>query len=253
MPGAIKSLNVSNAAAVALYALTRGAEDRSGSTGSNRLETMALNAMATIKPQLGPTCRMSRVRAAMNAILRQPQRAETIKSVTLADLQFDRPLAFDRLKSLARTALMLWGALAFGAAAGTAAYFVAGTGEPILVARASTEAPASEAPRETNETTVALAEIPPHLSEFVGKFEANAGEALPDPVVEARMPRPRPDEPVYTGSWSARARWSGAAPSAHARRWRISARATSSACAAARPRLRAAASAAVVRPGLLLS
>ncbi len=136
----------------------------------------------------------------MNAILGQPQRAETIGSVTLADLQFDPPSSFDRLKSLARMALMLWGALAFGAAAGTAAYFVAGTGEPILVARASTEAPASEAPRETNKTTVALAEIPPHLSEFVGKFEANTGEALPDPVEEARMPRPRPDEPVYTGS-----------------------------------------------------
>ena len=65
----------------------------------------------------------------------QPRSAPAIRSVSLADLEFDRPTRFDWLKGLARTALMLWGALSFGAAAGTAAYYFAGTSDPILVSQ----------------------------------------------------------------------------------------------------------------------
>lgn len=131
----------------------------------------------------------------MDVVPYQPREAETIKSVTLADLEFGRPRPFDRIAGLAKMALMLWGALSFGAAAGTAAYYYAGaTGEPVLVAQRS----AAEAPVAAPERDVALAEIPPHLSDYVG---AKGEETLaPAPIVEARLPRPRPDEPIFTGS-----------------------------------------------------
>jgi hypothetical protein len=130
----------------------------------------------------------------MDIIPYRPREAETIKSVTLADLQFGRPRPFDRVAALAKMALMLWGALTFGGAAGTAAYYYAGSGEPVLVSQRS----AIEVPSPEPERDVALAEIPPHLSDYVG---AKGDEALePAPIVEARMPRPRPDEPVFTGS-----------------------------------------------------
>ncbi len=33
----------------------------------------------------------------------------------------------------------------------------------------------------------------------------DAAPPEPEPIVEARLPRPRPDEPIYTGSLSVRA------------------------------------------------
>jgi hypothetical protein len=130
----------------------------------------------------------------MDVISYQPREAETIKSVTLADLQFGRPSPYDRIAGLAKMALMLWGALTFGAAAGTAAYYFAGaSGEPLLITERKIETPPQAKP-----ATVAVAEIPPPANADVA---SNVEEEIePAPIVEARMPRPRPDEPVFTGS-----------------------------------------------------
>jgi hypothetical protein len=163
----------------------------------------------------------------MDAISRQPREAETIKSVTLADLEFGRPSPFDQLKGLARMALMLWGALSFGAAAGTAVYYFAGTsGGPLLLSQAQTASakpvPAAKAVAAAKlvaaakpsasaapERDASLLEIPPHLVEYVGPEGDRTLQA--QSIIEARLPRPRPDEPFYTGSI-------GAPRVAHARR-----------------------------------
>ncbi len=133
----------------------------------------------------------------MDAIPQQALVTRPVTSVSFADLEFDRPSRFDWLKSLGRTALMLWGALSFGAAAGTAAYYFTGSGgEPILVSqqkKAATETLATAV-----ETDPTLAQLPPHLSDYVAP-PADPSLATRF-VVEARLPRPRPDEPVYTGS-----------------------------------------------------
>jgi hypothetical protein len=136
--------------------------------------------------------------ADMDAISSQRQDVETIKSVTLADLQFGRPSPFDRITSLAKTALMLWGALSFGAGTGAAMYYVAGVASgPVLVSE--TQASDTIVAEAVDERDPSLAEIPPHLDDYL----ESTPEALvepPPPAVAARLPRPRPDEPVITGS-----------------------------------------------------
>lgn len=132
----------------------------------------------------------------MQAIVRPPLRAETIKSVSLADLEFGKPSPFDKFAGLAKMALMLWGALTFGAAVGTAAYFVAGSNEPILVSERKVEKPKDlDAPAP--ERVAAIAEVLPSRSDDLEP----AVMEIPEPaIVEARLPRPRPDEPIITGS-----------------------------------------------------
>ena len=127
----------------------------------------------------------------MSALSRQALARSEIKSITLADLQFDPPSPYNRLAGLAKAGLMLWGALTFGVSVGTAAfYFVGASGEPTLASETTGSIGSVETPDDGD--TAALAEIPPHLSEFVdGKDKA---------IEEARLPRPRPDEPVFTGS-----------------------------------------------------
>lgn len=153
----------------------------------------------------------------MDVISRQAHDVETVKSVSLADLQFGGPSPFDRVIAVARTALVLWGALTLGAAAGTAVYYFAGaTGEPV---RASAETVADAAvvePEQVEPTevapiaTAALAEVPPHLADYIApKTEEPLAQApapmptarpMPPTIAEARLPRARPDEPVITGS-----------------------------------------------------
>jgi hypothetical protein len=124
----------------------------------------------------------------MNALPRELDGSDSIKSVTLADLEFGRASRFDRLKGLGKTALMLWGALSFGAAAGAGGYyFAAASGDPAAIRQAATASAESTEPISAR--AAELAEIPPHLSDYVDH-----------PVAVARLPRPRPDEPVYTGS-----------------------------------------------------
>jgi hypothetical protein len=136
----------------------------------------------------------------MQAIVRPPLRAETIKSVSLADLEFGRPSPFDKFAGLAKMALMLWGALSFGAAAGTAAYFVAGSTEPILVSERKVEKPKDLEAPAAPERVAAIAEAEPSIKEYVDSGEPQVLN-IPEPVVvEARLPRPRPDEPIITGS-----------------------------------------------------
>jgi hypothetical protein len=131
----------------------------------------------------------------MEQLSRDP-RAETIKSVTLADLQFGSHSRFDGLKALARMALMLWGALSFGAAAGIAAYYLVGSSPgPILVSEAEDQEPAPAG------MLASFTEIPPPADEL----DRGADAGLRAPIIEARLPRPRPGEPLVTGSIGRRA------------------------------------------------
>lgn len=113
----------------------------------------------------------------------------SIKSLSLEELLAERPSFLARALAFARRALMVLGGVALAAAGGTAAYYYLNgpSEEPALVAEAA-PAPARIA---------ALTEIPaPDVSQ-AGTFSP-APEAAP--IMEARLPRPRPDEPVFTGS-----------------------------------------------------
>ena len=141
---------------------------------------------------------MSTGSADMDAVSSQRQDVETIKSVTLADLQFGRPSPFDRIAGFAKTALILWGALSFGAATGIALYYIAGVaGGPVLVSE--TQAADAIVAEAVDERDASLAEIPPHLADYIDSKADDVVEPSA-PAVAARLPRPRPDEPVITGS-----------------------------------------------------
>ena len=152
----------------------------------------------------------------MSRLLRHDPAVESIKSVTLADLQFGAPSRFDGVIAFGKMAAMLAGFLTLGAGAGTAAYVFASAGGPVRATEPAAVA-ASEFADETvpdaetanfavaesePEMDVALAEIPPSLSEYLAPNPQEAQRFVVTPAVqEARLPRPRPAlEPASTGS-----------------------------------------------------
>ncbi len=102
------------------------------------------------------------------------------------------PSRLARFARVAKVTLMLWGGLSLAALGGAAAYYYGGTDEEA----------AAGAPQQDH--IAVLTEMPADLNQ-AGTF-SQAPAKNPAPIVEARLPRPRPDvpveadEPVTTGS-----------------------------------------------------
>jgi hypothetical protein len=138
---------------------------------------------------------------------------DSIKSVSLAELadQADpRPPLLTRVAHLVKVGLMVWGALSLSAAGGIAlVYLQGGPDEALLVGDEETAIPEPrDAPpaRPVEQTAslpepMSVAEVEPAGAEesFVAPPVA-AGLPELEPVILARLPRPRPEAPIITGS-----------------------------------------------------
>jgi hypothetical protein len=147
----------------------------------------------------------------MHALLAETGAPDSIKSVSLADLERQdeaRPPLFARIVHLVKVGLMVWGALSLSAAGGIAlVYLQGGPDDALLVGDKETAIPETrdEPPTKPIGQTaslpapVSIAETDP--AEAEESFVAPAvAEAPPEPLILARVPRPRPDEPIVTGS-----------------------------------------------------
>jgi hypothetical protein len=144
----------------------------------------------------------------MDALREGSGAADSIKSVSLADLQAQdsRPTFAARAIRLAKIGLMAWGALSLSAVGGVAlVYLQGGPDGDLLVSEQDIEAPdkPDESPRVLE--LVARTTTLPEPASFAEVENADAEEPAPttvspEPIVLARLPRPRPDEPIVTGS-----------------------------------------------------
>jgi hypothetical protein len=135
---------------------------------------------------------------------RESRKLTAIRSISLEDVVKERHRRWRRLLRR-RSTLLLVSLVALSAVAGGAAFSIwggSGTGsvlayesQPILLA---TLAP--EAPRETPRRTPA-----PRPAAPAATAAAPIPLTIPEPQQSARMPKPRPDEPVVTGSISSAA------------------------------------------------
>ena len=67
----------------------------------------------------------------MDAFPQQAERRSSIKSLSLQDIVNARPPLFRRAVEIAKTALMIWGAISLSAAAGYATLQLQRSGEPV--------------------------------------------------------------------------------------------------------------------------
>jgi hypothetical protein len=115
----------------------------------------------------------------------ESERRGSIKSLTLQDLVNMRPPFFGRLREIAKTGLMIWGAVSLSAAAGYAALHLQGGPETSVL---RSDRPAAE----RSEPAIVSVAAPAKSETLVS--------AEPTETELARLPRPRPDEPIVTGS-----------------------------------------------------
>ena len=122
----------------------------------------------------------------MDQHLPESERRGSIKSLTLQDLVNMRPPFLGRLREIAKTGLMIWGAISLSAAAGYAAlHLQGGTGRTGAAQRSA----GRRAIRAGNRLRRGARRNPrPWRQPSQPKTEL------------ARLPRPRPDEPIITGS-----------------------------------------------------
>ncbi len=168
----------------------------------------------------------------MHAISDGTARSDSVKSLTLYDLaatprRLPSPPAFQipdlgtivpvaRIVDLARKAVMAWGLISLGAVAGMTAYYSNGGADSLLLARDAATASDIAGPQvhlaalleipdapDAASTRFALPPTPaPPTRQPIAAVGAVEAPALnePPPIVEARLPRPRPEEPIFTGS-----------------------------------------------------
>lgn len=127
-----------------------------------------------------------------------------VRSLTLEEIVGQGPPLplLVRIARFGKVLLVAWGAISLGAAGGVAAYYLGGGSATPLLVGSGKEAPAPP------KSTPAASPQPARLASLdTGSDGANmfAPADLPttlsaSPIVEARLPRPRPEEPVVTGS-----------------------------------------------------
>jgi len=151
-------------------------------------------------------------------------RLDEIRSVTLAELTAPRPeprfqvpeLRMPRFKfprpelpelpllgdvlKYARIALMAWGAVSFGAIVGFTFYYLNGSPETPLAGAAVEQSRTEQAPADRLALAIAEPESPPPPEISAAATSAATVLEVPPPIREAPLPRPRPDDPVITGS-----------------------------------------------------
>ena len=125
-----------------------------------------------------------------------------VRSLSLEEIvgQVRQPLLV-RIARFGKVMLIAWGAISLGAAGGIATYYLGGgSGESILL---SEQAPAKPAKSKTvpdaQPTRIATADSDDGANLFAPADQPSMLNPSP-PIMEARLPRPRPDEPVITGS-----------------------------------------------------
>jgi hypothetical protein len=129
----------------------------------------------------------------MNAFPQQSDRRGSIKSLSLQDIVNARPPLFRRAVEIAKTALMIWGAISLSAAAGYATLQLQRSAEPVLKSERTAVATTDKA-RPAAPTRRAAQKL-------VGPTEgARASRETSDQALAARLPRPRPEDPIITGS-----------------------------------------------------
>ena len=173
----------------------------------------------------------------MHAISQRGAPPETVRSLTLAEYvsppsaryQPAQRSFFGRVAALVKTALIAWAVISFGAIAGVGAYYLNdGSDTPLLVSEsrskptrlaaavavpAAAHAKVAAAPVIAPPAATPTSAAPPRdrLAALVDYSSASLyappdglTQALmlraPAPIAAARLPRPRPDEPIYTGS-----------------------------------------------------
>ncbi len=123
----------------------------------------------------------------MDQPLPQSEQRGSIKSLTLQDLVNMRPPFFGRMREIAKTALMIWGAVSLSAAAGYAALQIQGGPEESVLRN---DRPTIERAERVGAVASVSAPAKPEV----------LTPAVPVEAELARLPRPRPDEPMITGS-----------------------------------------------------
>jgi len=152
---------------------------------------------------------------------------DAVKSISLADMSAPsppaparRPLAaafpsLGRMVDILKIALRAWGAISLGAVAGMSAFYLSGATPAPLLAAASTR-PASASPASAASPADRLAALidaplpptmtaPPFSLKPPAATSAQSSMLLPaasEPglIAEARLPRPRPEDAIITGS-----------------------------------------------------
>lgn len=143
---------------------------------------------------------------------------QTVRSVSLEEILQGRRGLLARFLALAKAALMVCGAISLSAAMGIGAYYLQGGADaPLLVSKvertvepAAEEAAAAAAPIHTGSLAAAGAAEVAADAAANGAEQDAAGLGLPSPILDvpppaeeelaaARLPRPRPLEPVIVG------------------------------------------------------
>jgi hypothetical protein len=107
-----------------------------------------------------------------------------------------------RIVKFGKIALIAWGAISLGAAGGVATYYLRGASPtPLLVAdqpKPTAGKPAvaePQTPRVASATDAGL-----DAADMFGPADQPSALSLSPPMIEARLPRPRPEDPIVTGS-----------------------------------------------------
>jgi hypothetical protein len=114
-----------------------------------------------------------------------------------------------RMVKPAKIALMAWGAFSLAGVAGMSAFYVVGALDPPSLATVSGPATTTAGAPPAAECLAALigAALPPTMT--AASFSREAAPTRPTApalapnatmIVQARLPRPRPDDPIITGS-----------------------------------------------------
>jgi hypothetical protein len=172
--------------------------------------------------------------AEMKSLPEEREFSQSVKSVTLEEytnppLPLENPSLILRALGYVKLGLMAWGIISFGALAGIASYYLKDDpARPILVSQVEDPAAASEAeqpvdPAQTEQSVAASApELPIEPTDTApAPIRLAALVEIPQPSIvtdppsglaqalalrvrqpgeEARLPRPRPEAPIITGS-----------------------------------------------------
>lgn len=107
-----------------------------------------------------------------------------------------------RMARFGRILLIAWGAISLGAAGGIAAYYLGGgSAAPLLVSDAQAPTPAKPKPAAVRQPVrVASTDAGSGSANMFAPADQPTTLSASPPFIEARLPRPRPEEPVVTGS-----------------------------------------------------
>ena len=138
----------------------------------------------------------------MNALALTSDGPYGVRSLSLEEIVTQPPPLplWRRLLRLIRIAVMAWGVISLGAIAGMAAYYLHGEPETALLV-SEEQSPVVPAKPKLDRVAAAFEVAPPAEAVFAPAALRELSLLARSPAtIDARLPRPRPDEPVITGS-----------------------------------------------------